>query len=264
MKTKRLVILGICAAFLIAVVAAIVNAVFTVSAVEVRYQTFSESGRAEAAQLQQKLDETFLGKSTTFLNLDDVKEETKAFSHFRVEKLEKKYPGTVALSVTEREETFAYLRENGTYAILDQDGTFLYDSEENVNREGGENVLLSGFALTVPSSGEGVTGSGFAALLKVTESFRLKVGAVRANIRSVELTERKIEGEYFRMQMNEGVVLEIHLPQNNTEEKAEALAEAYLELTEVQKTYGYLDIIDLGNGEFHKPVHREEIYLENN
>lgn len=147
--------------------------------------------------------------------------------------------------------------------IFDAEGVYLYDREENINRLGGENILVEGFSLTVPTSGGAVTGDGFSALLQLTDIFRYRLGTVRANVRSVEFFERKNEGTYFRIRMQEGVILEIHLPQQNMSEKASAMIEAYEELSETQKTYGYLDIIDLGDGEFHKPNHRDEIYVKN-
>lgn len=263
MKTKRLVIFGVSIALFIAVIAAAVNAVFTVSSVEVRFQTFSERGKEEAAVLQTQLDQTFLGRSTTFLNVNDVQTEVGKFPCFRVKTLEKQFPRSVVISLEEREETFAYHRENGGYAIFDSEGVYLYDREENVNRLGGENILVEGFSLTIPTSGNTVTGDGFSALLQLTDTFRYRLGTVRANVRSVEFFERKNEGTYFRIRMQEGVILEIHLPQQNMQEKAEAMIEAYEELSETQKTYGYLDIIDLGDGKFHKPHHRDEIYVKN-
>lgn len=262
MKTKKLVIFGISAALLIAVVAAAINAVFTVSSVQVNFRTFSEQGKTEAAQLQEQLEETFLGRSTTLLSLDDVRAEVKKFPWFKVESIEKKFPSNVVLSVSEREETFAYRRENGVYAILDETGAFVYDSADNVNRNGGENILLSGFEWEIPSVGETASGEFFASVVGMTDAFTRVLGNVRANVESVALVHRTIEGDYFQLKMREGVMLEIHLPQNKTKEKSESMAEAYIELSETQKTYGYLDLIELQDGTFHEPSYSDDIYLD--
>lgn len=261
MKTKKLVVLGVCAALLIAVIVAAVNAVFTISSVDVRFQTFSQRGKTEAVTLQEQLDEMFLGRSTTFLNVDDVRRALEEYPCFRVEQLEKQFPKSIVISISEREETFAYRRENGGYAILDAEGVYLYEKEENVNRNGGENILIEGFQFTTGDQGKAVVSENLPLLLQLTDTFRYRLGNVRANVRNVTLLDRKNEGMYFQIQMQEGVVLEIHLPQNNIQEKASAMVEAYFELSEIQKTYGYLDIIDLGDGEFYKPNHRDDIYL---
>ena len=92
--------------------AAGLNAIFTVTHVKTEFTTYSEEGREEARTLRERLD-GFVGKSTTFLDLEDISAIVEEYPFFRLEALEKQYPTTVYVRVSERKETFAVLREDG-------------------------------------------------------------------------------------------------------------------------------------------------------
>ena len=137
MKKKVLILTGVAVALLIAVIAAALNAVFTVARVEVHFSVCSSRGEAEAVLLQSELDDAYVGRSTTFLKLEDVQETVESYPAFRVTSAEKQFPRTVVLTVEERREAFAFRRENGLYAILDEEGVYLYDSETNTTEGAG-------------------------------------------------------------------------------------------------------------------------------
>ena len=258
MKKKVLILTGVAVALLIAVIAAALNAVFTVARVEVHFSVCSSRGEEEAVLLQSELDETYVGKSTTFLKLEDVEETVEHYPAFRVTAAEKQFPRTVVLSVEERREAFCFRRENGLFAILDEEGVYLYDSETNTNRRGGENIVLEGFTLTA-DAGARATGEYALELFQMCEVFFSALGDARANIVSVTLSSEYEMGSYFLLQMREGVTVQIFTPENETEEKAEAVLEAYLSLSETQKTYGFFDVIDSAGGGFTVSNHRPSL-----
>ena len=259
MKKKVLILTGVAVALLIAVIAAALNAVFTVARVEVHFSVCSSQGEAEAVLLQGELTDAYVGRSTTFLKLEEVEGAVERYPAFRVVSAEKHLPRTVSLTVEERRETYAFRRENGLFAILDEEGVYLYDSEQNINRRGGENILLEGFALSVPGSGKIAEGSYAEELFAMGRVLTETFGDARANVVSVTLSSEYEMGAYFLLEMREGVTVQIFTPENEPEDKARAALEKYLSLSETEKTYGFFDIIDRIGGGFTVSEHRASL-----
>lgn len=251
MKKKVLAITAVGLILLGAVIGVALNAVFTVTDVVIRFSPLSSAGEEETYALQKRLEEDFVGKSTTFLDLEDVRAVVGEYPSFELEALEKDFPRTVTLTVSERKEAYAFRRENGTYAILDEKGRYLCDRTENLNRRKGENVIFEGFALETAKPGDLVKGEYLDAALSFAGVFFDRLGDARANIVSIALvkTENPLAGDYFlRLQMREGVRIEVYNPANKTVEKAEKAMEKYLSLDDVQRLYGFFDIIELKDG----------------
>lgn len=255
MKKKVLAITAVALVLLGAVVAAALNAVFTVTRVDVLFYTCSQTGEAEVLALQEKLDERYIGTSTTFLKLEEVEETIAQYPCFEVLSLQKDFPRTVTAVVSERRECFAYLRDNGMYAVFDENGRYLYDSEANVNRRGGENVLLSGFDVTTGEAGELAAGDYFIAAVSLCGVFSSALDDVRANILSVTREEDYFE-DYFRIRMREGVEILVYSPLERTEEKAEAALAKYESLSAGQKLYGFFDVMTDNSGQISVSDHR--------
>ena len=95
MKKKVLILTGVAVALLIAVIAAALNAVFTVARVEVHFSVCSSQGEAEAVLLQGELTDAYVGRSTTFLKLEEVEGVVERYPAFRVVSAEKHFPRTV-------------------------------------------------------------------------------------------------------------------------------------------------------------------------
>lgn len=242
---------------LIAVLTAALNAVFTVTKVEVIWSVRSEEGERESVALQAELESSYLGKSTTFLKLDDVTATVAGYPSFEIVSLKKGYPQRLLLEISERKELFAFLQENGSYGILDTQGSYLYDRETSENRAGGSNILLEGFSFSV-KDGE-VTGEYLAELVAIANVFAQDYDNIRANIVSVTLLSHYMGYDYFRVRMQEGVYFDVYTPKNNTALKAAAALEKYASLSYEERLYGYFDLIDLENTEEftvseHRPV----------
>ncbi len=261
-KGKILLTTAIGLVLLVAVIAAALNAVFTVTDVKVRYSTLSEEGLDDSFALQAELEEKFVGSSTTFLDLEDVREIVEKYPAFRLDGLEKKFPRTLTLSVTERKETYTFEYESGRFAVLDEEGLYLYEKTDNVNRRLGGNVLLEGFTLTKGEAGTAVTGAYFEEALKFCNVFADQLDDIRANLTSIRLvpTGNPIEGDYFfRLLFHEGLYADVYSPSHLTEDKAMAVLLKYRELPDAQRLYGFFDVVDSVNGGFTVSDHRDKL-----
>lgn len=260
MKKKVLLMTAIGLVLLGAVIGAALNAVFTVTDVVVNYSPVSEAGIQKSYSLQEVLEERFIGKSTTFLHLEDVSAAVAEFPCFELEEVKKDFPRTVVLTVRERRETYAFAREDGLYAVLDEHGKYLYDKEDNSNHREGENILFVGFELSVVSSE--VSGEYFSEALKFVNVFLENLGDARSNIVSISLmgTENALAGShFFRICMREGLIVDVYGPKNMPAEKALSVLEKYLALDDAQRLYGFFDIVDLMDGGFTVSEHRADV-----
>ena len=248
---KALIMTTVAFVLLLAVIAAGLNVIFTITYVETSFSTFSMQGEEDAKTLKAELD-GFVGKSMTFLKLDEVENAVEQYPCFRLERVKKKFPKTVEVSIKERRELFAYQTEQGNYAMIDSEGVCIRMSEENVSRTGGENVLLKNFTLTTEVSVP-VEGKYFEALLTTFAGFEACVEDARANVREVVL---KIGGNesnpltnLFEIEMQEGVIVEMNNPLSNAEEKAKKAMEIYSKLGDIDKMYGCITVTESAQGE---------------
>ena len=82
-----------------------------------------------------KTNDTIVDKS--ILDLNDVKNTVEQFPCLSAERVEKQYPSAVYVEVRERKETYAVRQENG-FAVFDEEGRYLYEKADNVNRLDGD------------------------------------------------------------------------------------------------------------------------------
>ena len=247
---KRIIISTIVSfVLLLAVVIAGLNAIFTVTAVNAEFTVFSSDGQSEANSLKTELD-AFTGKSSVFLDLNDVQKTVEKYPAFRVERVEKAYPAAVEVRVRERRETYACKTENG-YAVFDETGAYLYDKQENENRLGGKNILLEAFRFTF-SSRERAEGQYAEELFQTLDVFTEHLTEVRANIERVALVmpaaESTTRNHFFYFYMREGVIIQIKNPLELTKEKATAAVQKYLSLSDMERVQGVIDVVDTNSG----------------
>lgn len=261
---KRVILTSVVSFVLLAaVIAAGLNAVYTVSYINAVYLTFSEAGDAEAQALRLRLDE-FIGKSTTFLDLADVESVVSEYPCFRVEKIEKNYPDTLALTIAERKEAFSYVQPSGGYAILDEEGYYLFNSMENVSRTGDPNIVLTGFSFDL-KIGNTVGGSYSKELLETFLALKEVLSEVRANVLSVSLvcegSPANPNSYLFRIEMREGVAIELVNPSVKAGEKALAAVQYYAGvgeyegcgLSDLERTAGVITVVNSETGEVIAP-----------
>ena len=245
-KKKVLIITAVGLALLLAVIGAAFNAIFTVTEIRVGFFPVSEEGERESYQMQEVLDRDFLGRSTAFLNLDEVRAVLKRYPGFELVEIKKDYPSKISLTVTERRELFAVEKEGG-YAILDEEGRYLYDKAENVNRSSGENILLKGFSLNF-RVGEKIEDENFRAAVEYVRAFSEQFGSARSDVKEISLTKTPslLAGEnYMQISTRGGVRIDIYEPCSLSEEKAKAAVEKYLSLEGTERLCGFFDIVEL-------------------
>lgn len=244
---KRVVITTVVSFLLLcAVVIAGLNTIFTVTSVKAEFSVVSEEGQKEAAVLRQKLD-GFVGRSSAFLDEEEIAALISSYPCMKADKIEKKYPSSVEVSVSERREAFAVLTERG-YAVLSDDGTYLYNKDSLTNRTGGENILLEGFG-DLPQQGEKTGGETFSALLSVYGVFTEILNGARANVVSVTLSRSAEKHVRFFIRMREGIAIEIDSPAQLSEEKARAALvneRGYLNRTDGERLCGRIAVIAAG------------------
>ncbi len=228
MKARVLITTIVSFLLLCAVVAAGLNAVFTVNAVKAQFSVTSEDGEREASELKQKLD-GYIGSSTIFLDEEEVRALIASYPCMKAEKVEKHYPSTIEVCVTERKEAFAVLTEHG-YAVFSDDGTYLYNKDNLTNRMGGENILLNGFSFSM-EQGERLEEKKFSDVLEVYGVFTELLKEARANVVSITYNPGLVF-DTFVIGMKEGVRIEIVSPDELAAEKTRAALS--------DEKYGYL------------------------
>lgn len=227
MKTRALVTTAVSILLLAATLAAGLNAVFTVTLVQAEFTVVSEEGEREADALKKSLD-GFVGANLTFLDLKEIRSKVEEYPCMKVETLEKSFPSTVRVQIRERSEAFALERADG-YAVLADDGTYLYDKTDLNNRTAGENILLYGFPDTFTDGR--ASGEVYEALFRAYAVFAEELGTPRANILSVAY-ERGYLFDLFTFRMREGIRIEIGGAREFTAEKTRAAL--------CDERYGYL------------------------
>lgn len=258
---KKIVIITVFAVLLLlAVLAAALNAVFTVSVINANFRSDSEMGRKDAEQLQKTLDREFLGKSSLFLDLAQIEERVSEYPAFRIDALEKRYPQEIYLEISERKEQYA-VKMGETFAILDEDLGFLYYRSENSNRHGGENILVEGFAFT--QAGDVLSGEYYEQFAASAKLIKEAFGEARANVVSFTLRHRGAETskelDCFLLEMKEGVEIMIDDPSVRIAEKMSAALLKYSALDETQKLFGTIDVVELDSGEISAEFTRRDV-----
>ena len=248
---KALILTSVAFVLLLAVVAAGLNVIFTITYIEASFSTFSAQGEEDAYSLKAELDE-FVGDSMTFLKLGSVKAKVEKYPCFRVESVTKKFPKTVQICVSERRELFAYQTQEGKYAMIDTEGVCIRMSEQNVSRTGGENILLKNFELET-EVGSKIKGTYLDALFDAFSGFEDCMTDARANVREVTLAYNggagSLEFNVFNIEMQEGVIVEMYDPLTRAAEKAKVAMEKYSGLGDIQKMYGTITVTESRTGE---------------
>ncbi len=237
---KRTVLTTIVAfVLLVAVIAAGINAVFTVTYVDARFVTYTTEGERAAQEMKEDLN-GYLGRSTTFLDLSEVRATAAAYPRFKIVTIDKQYPASVIVEVTERRAAFA-LAAGDAWDIFDTEGYRIGTSTSAA----GYVLIGDGFSL---STEQGLLTGGYAAeLLDMYGAFCAALGEPRANLLSVSLddmsTAGSLEFDNFRIATTEGVEIVISEPSVRAAEKAAAAAEVYLSLQDGERVRGSITAV---------------------
>ena len=242
MKKRTILTTVIAFLLLAAVIAAGMNAVFTVTYVNARFVTYTEEGERAAQELKEELN-GYLGRSTTFLDLEEVRATAQAYPRFMVVSVEKQYPASVVVEVRERRAAFALPGADG-YDIFDGEGVRIGSS---ASADG--YILLAGAF----SAADGVLAGTYSEqLLAMYAAFAELLGEPRANVLSVSLQDNSSTGtlafDRFRIAMREGVEIVILEPSVRIEDKVRAAVQDYLALDEADRVRGTINVVERDDG----------------
>ena len=247
-KKKILVIILTVVIFLSSCVLGI-STVYRVRDVAVNVTTISEAAKEEAEQLKNRLKEEYEKESTFFVGTEIAEEVLKEFPYFRLTEIEKIYPNRLLFHLTEDEEVYAVAFDGGYY-ILNGEGTILSVRQDYNNRgeisTNAKNVLLIG---VTPAGERGTVVSGdesFAYLLPFCSHVSTLLNGIRRNIQSIEVMKGGSSSSTVALSLTmvEGVKIYIKTPSKNTLEKANKAIDAYLHLSDEDRTRGMLAVYE--------------------
>ncbi len=229
-----------------------VSSVYRIDDVLVESKTLSKEAEVEAIALQKRLAEAYHKKFTPFAKEDAAYDVVEEFPYFIITSVEKAYPDRLIVHVQEDEEVYAVACADGVnYYIINREGTVLgiRDNYSNRSDETGEakNVLLTGLTVT-GEKGEKVTGDDslsymFAFCSKADEALQ----GIRRNIKSVEKIQRGVSANTVTLKLTtlEGVAIYVDTPSQRAEEKAVAAINAYLSLSDGERTRGMIAVAEV-------------------
>jgi hypothetical protein len=219
------------------------NTVFSVTDIQTSYSLATTQSYADSREAQEKIEKKYVGKNLLLLSVKKVAAEFDDYTYLSVTSIEKKYPDTLVIAVTERTEVYALEGENGFY-MTDGDGQFLRFATENENRADGEaNFLLSGFKNT---DGDFSVDGNFAYAMTVCSTADKTLGGIRSSLVSLTVfspTSDAADTE-FVIRTKEGVTIHIDNPSLLTEEKIEKGLEKYLSLNDGERASGGIYVLD--------------------
>lgn len=246
--------IGYAVAILLIVVVITINAVCSIAQFEVTV-TGSSFGEERASRIQTTLDEEFGGKSYLFFREDSVYDVVadQGGGYLEVESVEKHFPNKITVSLSEKYEVFAF-EKDGRYYVVGDDHTVLAVKEDNANNIDGSNIVITGIDFEVPAVGDTFAVSAefedeYEALWTLFDSFSAQ--GLWHNIVSIDyddmgLNDPTYDFNYFYIDTVEGVHVWLENPGSRMEEKAQLALETYGGLTEAQRTYGYINVIEVG------------------
>ena len=236
---KKTIITTIAAFFLLAaVIAAGLNAIFTVTYVRATFHTYTERGEAAATEIRAALN-GYINRSSVFLDLAEVRAVVEANPRFEVVHIEKDYPETIVVEVTERREAFAVAADTG-YNVLDETGWVIGAADAPDGY-----ILLEDFSVVYTDGRAG--GAVFETFLSVYGAMRARLGEVRANVISARYI---VQGErtVYRLQMREGAYIELIDAGSRAAEMADAATEKYLGMSDAERIFCTITAIVRADG----------------
>ena len=246
---KKLIVIILTVALLLASCGLGVATVFRVDGVRLDTLRISEESHEEAQALRVRLEEIYKDKSIFTVRKSQAEKVLVEYPYFRIKSFKRSYPNVLVIEVVEDEEVFVVETSpnSGQYYVLSLDGTVLGVRDNDLNRfDDQRNVLLKGKDLTVIGE-KGFVISGddcLAPMLNLCKVLSDELNGLRGNLRSVEILFRPTEGPVLRLEMQEGVEMVFYNPDKSTIEKAKAGIDKYFALSDLNKMSGTILVFD--------------------
>ncbi len=249
MSKRRLVLTTTAIIFLLALVLGVYT-VFTVNSVSVYYDVVSENGLKYSKEIQDKLEDKWLGKNILLIKEENVLSVFDEYPYVEEISARKVYPNKIVVYARENTERFAVESADKSYFIMfDSKGDKLGTNSVNKNAaDSFRNILLSGFGY------DGVSFANeeyFKCVLNMCDIADEVLGGVRTNFERVTLVRpTSLQSEdYIEIGTTEGVVIKIVNPLSGGEEKIRECLKSYLSLKSDERLYGVITAIEKVNGE---------------
>ncbi len=235
MKHKILLITLTCLLFC-AICTICVKELFSVKDITVNY-----SVRTDETEEVLSLLEKYKGKSLFFVDGENIREEITANRYLKVLSVEKKFPNELIVNLVERTETFYYSDESGFY---------YFDNEYFVIRKESEHIEkgdpLTEIVLTHVNGEKVSANCSLKSVFEIPENLNSKIdlcldlsNGICDNIQKIIVVYTSEKGNYrIKLQMREGVCIEIRKAGTQFSEKIVAGANYYLALEEARKIDG--------------------------
>lgn len=252
MKSKKYVIGYAIAVFVLVFIIAF-NSVCSITQFDVRFETGSASAAQSAEKVQERLN-GYLNKSYLFFktaNVENIVAEIceEEGTYLKVVSVRKKFPNKIEAVVEEEYEQYAFYSEaDNKYYVTDADGKVLAVKESADNNISGNaaNVEITGFTYSSAAEGETLGADEsvqFSLLMDLLSVADEKLGGAFGRFSKIEYLVNKYDDEFFCFTFTEGVKIwltDIMAEDSREGECFSAALDAYAELSDAEKTYGYL------------------------
>jgi len=243
MKKKTIWVCVLTAVVFLSMVAVGIATVFRIDEVTLRPTIVSQAATEEIDVLHERLSAAYENESYFSADKKPAEKILKDFPYFRMTSFKKRSPNRIEITVTEDVEAYAVpvKGEDSRYYILGEDGVVLGVRDTYINRlDGASNLLITGLDVTGEKGkmlvGDDCVEELFAFCGVVSQS----LGGIRRNVVSIEVLKMTSAAEetFFRLTMKEGVRIYVGNPYVMTTEKAQAVIEKYLSLTDSERLTG--------------------------
>ena len=255
MRTKKVLVIIMTVLVFLSAVLLGVSSVYRIDEVFVYANTVSEDAKAEAEELRERLLSVYQKQSTLFADGAEAQAVVAEFPYFRLTAVEKGYPNRLIVRVSEDEEVFAVACDETaqSYYILGLNGVILgiRDNYNNRSDETGnaKNLLIQGVYAT-GEKGQMIAGDErLACTLAFCQKVSNLLNGIRRNIVSVTVSGASSQQTVtLKLVTYEGVNIYIRNPSLATEQKAEIAVNAYLSMSDADRTKGMLTVFDGDEG----------------
>lgn len=213
------------------------TSVFRVDSVTLVSSVVSAQAKQEANELRARLNEAYAGDGIFFADETEANEILQDFPYFRLTRFEKEYPNRLRIEVTEDAEVYAVESQKaGEYFILGGDGTVLEIRDSYLNRlDGSSNVVIKGLSVSGEKGKPLSGGKALDTLLAFCGRVGERLNGLRDNILSVTVTSFNPE---YTIKTSEGVTICVADVERLTKEKADAVIDKYLSLSDEERLWG--------------------------
>lgn len=239
MKNIRRIAVVVLALLFCAAAAVCTGVIFAVRNVNLTYVNYSDVYNENYAAIKNQLD-GFKGYNIFSVSEEEVLEiinRNDSDHYFETVTFDKVYPCTVNITIKERVERFAVMRESA-YDVYDSDGVFIRTSSENKNNvDQSPNILIAGSAVNDQNI-EIVSGS--------CAYLNEQIGRIRSVLSEVEFKNESDE-EYATLvyKLRSGLQIEIVKYDNLLADKLVKAVERFEQLNDSQKLKGKIRVYEL-------------------